>query len=314
MPVGDKIKKDIPLAPFTTFKIGGPARFFIEVKEKEELAEAIEWAKKNDEKIYFLGGGSNVLINDDGLPGLVIRLSNREVANLNPRFHCGAGASLAYTISLTRGAGLSGLEWGFGIPLATLGGCVRGNAGAFGMETGDYVETVEVYNIKKNKFEMFSHKECNFSYRSSIFKENPELIVWGVTLKLKPASAEEINSLIENNLKKRDTGQPKLPSAGSVFKNLFFDDILKVNPALAEFIKEQDATKGGKVGAGFLIDQRGLKGKTIGGAKISLEHANFIVNTGRATSKDVLDLINFIKEEIKLRFKVDLEEEIVIMK
>ena len=313
MEIKDKIKKDIPLAPLTTFKIGGPAKFFIEVKTKEELTEALEWAKKNDEKIYFLGGGSNLLISDDGLPGLVIKFVNREAVNLSPRFHCGAGASLAYVISLTRGVGLSGLEWGFGIPMATIGGSIRGNAGAFGLNTGDVVETVEAYNIKKNRFETFSHKDCEFGYRSSIFKTNPDLIVWEATLKLRPAPAEEINAMVDNNLKKRDSGQPRLPSAGSVFKNLFFDDILRINPSLAEFLQEQGAVKGGKVGAGFLIDQRGLKGKTIGGAKISLEHANFIVNTGRATSKDVLELIKLVKEEIKFRFKIDLEEEIVVL-
>jgi len=134
-----KIKKNIPLSTLTTFKIGGPAKFFIEVATKEDLTEAVEWAKKEKEPIYYLGGGSNLLIADEGLPGLVIKFANREANNLSPRFHCGAGASLAYVISLTRAAGLSGLEWGFGIPQATIGGCIRGNAGGFGMNTGDII-------------------------------------------------------------------------------------------------------------------------------------------------------------------------------
>jgi UDP-N-acetylmuramate dehydrogenase len=309
-----KIKKNIPLAPLTTFRIGGAAKFFVEVKSKEDLVEAVEWARKEKEPIYFLGGGSNLLIADDGLPGLVIKFINREAVNLSPRFACGAGASLAYVISLTRAAGLSGLEWGFGIPQATIGGCIRGNAGGFGMNTSDIIETVEAYNLKKNRWEVLSQKDCQFGYRTSIFKTDPELIIWSATMRLKAAPAGEINAMIDNNMKKRDTSQPRLPNAGSIFKNLFVEDIRHINPQLAEFITEQGVAKGGKIGAGYLIDLHGLKGKTIGGAKISLEHANFIVNTGRATARDVIELMEFVKKEIKIRFKVELEEEIVILK
>jgi UDP-N-acetylmuramate dehydrogenase len=309
-----KIKKNIPLAPLTTFRIGGPAKFFVEVATKEDLVEVIEWAKKEKEPIYYLGGGSNLLIADEGLPGLVIKFTNREAVNLSPRFNCGAGASLAYVISLTRSAGLSGLEWGFGIPQATIGGCIRGNAGGFGMNTSDVIETVEVYNLKKNRFETLSQKDCQFGYRTSIFKIDNDLIIWSATLRLNPASAEQINKLVETNMQKRDTGQPRLPNAGCAFKNLFLDDIRRVNPQFAEFIDEQGTAKGGKVGAGYLIDMHGLKGKAIGGAKISLEHANFIVNTGHATAKDVMELVDFVKKEILVRFKVELEEEIVLLK
>jgi UDP-N-acetylmuramate dehydrogenase len=309
-----KIKKNIPLAPLTTFKIGGSAKFFIEVANKEDLVEAIEWAKKEKEPIYFLGGGSKVLIADEGLPGLVIKFANREANNLSPRFHCGAGASLAYVISLTRAAGLSGLEWGFGIPMATIGGSIRGNAGGFGMNMGEIVETVEAYNIKKNRWETLSHKDCQFGYRTSIFKEDSDLIIWSATLRLKPAPVEQIRATMEKNMQYRDTGMPRLPSPGSALKNLLLEDIRHANPQLAEFIDEQGVAKGGKVATAYLIDLHGLKGKAIGGAKISLEHANFIVNTGHATARDVLELIEFVKKEIKTRFKIDLEEEIVLLK
>lgn len=314
MPIELKIKKNIPLGPLTTFKIGGAAKFFVEVSTKEDLTEAIEWARKEKEQIYCFGGGSNLLIADEGLSGLVIKFANREVANLSPRFNCGAGASLAYVISLTRAAGLSGLEWGFGIPQATIGGCIRGNAGGFGMNTSDIIETVEAYSLKKNRWETLSHNDCQFGYRTSIFKTDPDLIIWSATLRLKPAPAEQIQAMIDNNMKKRDAGQPRLPNAGCAFKNLFLEDVRHVNPQLAEFIDEQGIAKGGKIGAGYLIDLHGLKGKAFGGAKISLEHANFIVNTGHATAKDVIDLMDFVKKEINIRFKVDLEEEVVLLK
>jgi UDP-N-acetylmuramate dehydrogenase len=309
-----KIKKNVPLAPLTTFRIGGPAKFFVEVSTKEDLVEAIEWARKEKEPIYYLGGGSNLLIADEGLPGLVIKFANREAVNLSPRFNCGAGASLAYVISLSRAAGLSGLEWGFGIPQATVGGCIRGNAGGFGMNTSDIIETVEAYNLKKNRWEVLSQKDCQFGYRTSIFKTDPDLIIWSVTLKLKSAPIEQINAMVDNSIQRRDVSQPRLPNAGCAFKNLFLEDIRRINPQLAEFIDEQGVAKGGKIGAGYLIEMHGLKGKAIGGAKISLEHANFIVNTGHATAKDVVELMEFVKKEIKIRFKVELEEEVVIMK
>jgi UDP-N-acetylmuramate dehydrogenase len=314
MPIELKIKKNIPLAPLTTFRIGGPAKFFVEVASKEDLTEAIEWAKKEKEPIYYLGGGSKLLIADEGLPGLVIKFANREAVNLSPRFACGAGASLAYVISLTRGAGLSGLEWGFGIPMATIGGSISGNAGGFGMNTGEIVETVEAYNVKKNRWETLSHNDCQFGYRTSIFKTDRDLIIWSATLRLKPAPVEQINATVEKNMHYRDTGMPRLPSPGSAFKNLLLDDIRRVNPQLAEFIDEQGVAKGGKVATAYLIDLHGLKGKVVGGAKISLEHANFIVNTGHATARDVMELINFVKKEILVRFKVELEEEIVLLK
>ena len=304
----------MPLAPLTTFRIGGAAKFFIEVSTQEDMVEAIEWARREKESIYYIGGGSNLLIADEGLPGLVIKFANREAVNLSPRFNCGAGASLAYVISLARSAGLSGLEWGFGIPQATIGGCIRGNAGGFGMTTGDIIETVEVYDLHKNRWETLSHKDCRFGYRDSVFKNDNDLIIWSATLRMKPAPAEQINAMVENNMKKRDAGQPRLPNAGCAFKNLFLEDIRRVNPQLAEFIIENGAAKGEKVGAGYLIDLHGLKGKAIGGAKISLEHANFIVNTGHATAKDVVELMDFVKREIQTRFKVDLEEEIVFLK
>jgi UDP-N-acetylmuramate dehydrogenase len=314
MSIEGKIKKNIVLAPLTTFRIGGPAKYFVEVATKEDLVEAVEWARKEKEPIYYLGGGSNLLIADEGLPGLVIKFANREAVNISPRFNCGAGASLAYVISLTRPAGLSGLEWGFGIPQATIGGCIRGNAGGFGMNTGDVVETVEAYNLKKNRFETLSQKDCQFSYRTSIFKVDSDLIIWSATLRLKSAPAEQIKEMIDNNMQKRDSSQPRLPNAGCAFKNLFLDDIRHANPQLAEFIVEQDKARGGKVAAAYLIDLHGLKGKAVGGAKISLEHANFIVNTGHATASDVMELVELVKKEIMTRFKVQLEEEIVLLK
>jgi UDP-N-acetylmuramate dehydrogenase len=313
MSIESKIKKDIPLAPYTTFQIGGSAKFFVEVKFGDDLEEAIAWAKKSGIDYFIIGGGSNVLIPDEGLNGLVIKFTNDDIANLTPRLHCGAGASLTSVLIASRANSLSGIEWSAGIPKATIGGSVRGNAGAFGKSMSDIIETVEAYNIKNKRFEFFSKNDCQFEYRSSIFKKDPNLLIWGATINLRSANLEEIKEKVSDNVNYRNERQPKLPSAGSVFKNLFLKDIRDVNEKLYLHIMDEKKGKGGKIGAGYMVDLAGLKGKKIGGAKVSLEHANFIVNTGRATANDVIELIKLIKKEVSMRFGIELEEEVQVM-
>jgi len=313
MSIENKIKKDVLLSTYSTFQIGGLAKFFVEIKSKEELESAIAWAKKNSINFFIFGGGSNILIPDEGINGLVIKFINNEIVNLSPRLHCSAGATLTSVLNMTRSNGLSGLEWAAGIPRATIGGSIRGNAGAFGKNIGDIIETVEVYDIKNKRFQIISKNDCFFEYRSSIFKQNNNLIIWAVTFNLRPTKLEEVRDKAAEYLDFRNDHQPRLPSAGSVFKNLFLKDIRDINEKLYLYMMEEKKGKGGKIGAGYVIDLAGLKGKKIGGAKISLEHANFIVNTGRATAEDVLELIKHIKKEVNMRFGIELEEEIQII-
>ncbi|MEA3464097.1 MAG: UDP-N-acetylmuramate dehydrogenase [Patescibacteria group bacterium] len=309
MSVESKIEQNIPLAPLTTFKIGGPAKFFISVNTKEDLLGAYRWAKKNKEQVFILAGGSNVLINDNGVDGLVIKINNSGMAVKGERIECGAGASLSKAVRSTIGNNLSGLEWASGIPGA-VGGAVRGNAGAYGLSMSDFIEIIEVFNKKKKKFEIFSNKDCKFCYRGSIFKKKNNYLIWSAVLKMKKSEFIKINSLIEKYSEMRAKNQPKLPSAGCVFKNLDFVNLRQNTPIYANKAVEAGAVKGGKVGAGWLINELGLKGKIIGGAKISLEHANFIVNTGKATAENVIMLISFIKQQVRTKFGVQLQEEI----
>lgn len=305
-----KIQENILLAQFTTFRIGGPAKFFVEIKEKEELLEAVKWAKENKEEIFILGGGSNILINDKGVDGLVLRIVNDSITVHGDRIECGAGAVLARAVRLAVGEDLSGLEWAIGIPRATIGGAVRGNAGAFDSSMSEVAETVEVFNIKKQKFELFSNKDCHFIYRGSIFKEDNNYLVWKIILKLQKGDKRQIEKDVAKFLEFRQGKQPKLPSAGSVFKNLSFKDLQENNSNLADLAVKSGAIKGDNVGAGWIIEQAGLKGKKIGGAKVSLEHANFIVNTSHATAEDIVMLISYIKQQVRTRFKVQLQEEV----
>jgi len=305
-----KVQKNIPLAQFTTFKIGGPAKFFIEVKEKNDLLEAIKWAKENKEKFYILGGGSNIIINDKGVDGLVIKMANDNITVHGERMEAGAGATLARSVRLAMGENLSGLEWAAGIPRATIGGAIRGNAGAFNSSMNDVTETVEVFNVKKEKFELFSNKDCRFTYRESVFKENNSYLIWNIIFRLKKGNKIQIESAVNKFLESRQGRQPKLPSAGSVFKNLSLSVLRNHNSNVADLAVEAGVVKGEKVGAGWLVELAGLKGKKIGGAKVSLEHANFIINTNQATAEDVVMLISYIKQQVRNRFNIQLQEEV----
>ncbi len=250
------------------------------------------------------------MINGKGVSGLVIKLANDEIILKGNRMECGAGALLSKIAGLAGSQNLTGMEWSIGIPRATLGGAIRGNAEAFNVAMSDAVETVEAFNTLKSKFQILSKGDCQFSYRSSLFKEKKEYIIWSAVLKLKKGDKEEIKNLINQSINFRNQNYPKLPSAGSVFKNVPVKLIERNNPRLLEEIRKRGITRLDNVGAGMLIDMLCLKGKTIGGAKISLEHANHIVNTGKATAEDVIMLISYIKQQVRDKFDIQLYEEI----
>lgn len=310
MNIEQKIKQNIPLAPFSTFKIGGSAKYFIEAKEKNELLEAVKWAEEKKEKIFILAGGSNLLIKEPLVDGLVIKMGNKNYKVMGERVECGAGASLAKIASLTISHDLTGLEWSVGIPGATIGGAARGNAEAFGVAMSDIIENIEVLDKTRLKFSMLSNRDCEFRYRFSVFKEQENYIIWSVILRLKKEKAEAIQNLVKQSLEFRINKYPKLPSAGSIFKNIPISEVKEKNPKLAEEAIEKSTARLENVGAGFIIDRLGLKGKKIGGAKVSLEHANHIVNTGNATASDVAMLIGFIKQQTRDKFGIQLHEEI----
>jgi len=254
-----EFQKNVSLKNYTTFKIGGRAKYFFIAKKKEDLIKAVATAKKLKLPFFVLGSGSNLLVSDQGFKGLVIKY----------------GQPLSSYVS-------KGLEWAIGIP-GTVQGAVCGNAGAFKKSMKDVVEKVEVFDAKTGKIKFFKNKDCQFSYRNSIFKKNKNLIVLSVKIKPKKSNIKKIKQYL--NYKKER--QPlNCPSAGSIFKN----------PS--------------GFSAGELGEKCGLKGKRIGQAKISEKHTNFIVNLGNARAKDVKKLINLIKKEVKKKFKINLEEEI----
>lgn len=284
-----RVKVDEPLASHTTFKIGGPADLFYEAKTTDELVKAVKLARKLKIPFFILGGGSNILVSDRGFRGLVIKNKNEKIKmkseNFKLKILVDAGVKLSQLVDLATREFLSGLEFAVGIP-GTVGGAVRGNAGAWQQAIGNKIFRVQILN-QEGKIEWISQKECQFDYRQSRFRRTDEIIL-KVELILGKGNVNEIKKQISENRTKRQ-GQPKQASAGCIF----------INPKPNS--------------AGKLIEDCGLKGKKIGEAQISPLHANFIVNLDRAKAKDVIQLIKLVKKEVEKKFDVDLKEEICLV-
>jgi UDP-N-acetylmuramate dehydrogenase len=280
-----KLAKNVPLADLTTFGIGGSAKLFISVCSNEELIKSVKKARENNIKFFILGGGSNVLIADRGFAGLVIKANNNNIKKKANLIAAQSGARLSELVKFAADNRLSGLEHLWGIP-GTVGGAIVGNAGAKNNWIGQVTATVKVLNLN-NQLITLGQKDCQFDYRTSRFQNNQEIIVEAI-FKLTPASPKEIAQKQDffTDLK---SNQPREKSAGSIFKNPPGDS------------------------AGRLIDQAGLKGQKNGDAQISSQHANFIINTNRASAQNVLTLMRLAQKEVLARFQIKLKPEIKLI-
>jgi len=305
------IQQNIPLAPLTTFRIGGSAKFFVEVKTVEELEEAVKYAKDSNLEFFVLGGGTNVLVSDKGFDGLVIKmkLNALQIDINNKQIEVGAGVSVAKLVKDSIENGLSGLEWAAGLP-GNLGGAIRGNAGTFGMSMNDIIESVKIYDLNDEKIKEFEKSECEFEYRNSIFKKKNDLIILSTILKLKQGSKEIMEQKFKDYIKWRKDTFPEGFSPGSFFRHTEPTEHnvkkLKEIPRFFELKLHEKNT----IPAGFVIEEAGLKGKKIGGAMVSEKHGNFIINTGTATAEDVIILVSFVKQQVRDKFGVELQEEV----
>lgn len=278
---------DEPLSKHTTFRIGGSAKYFIYPKNEISLLRIIEICKKYNKEYKVIGKGSNLLCSDDDFDGVVICLDkNFTDYNFEDDGLCyvQAGMSLVFLANESAKSSLSGLEFASGIP-ATVGGAVYMNAGAYKRNMSDIIN--RVYVLKDDHIVWMDNKECDFSYRHSVFQLHPEWIILGCELQLEKGDADEIRDLIDARRKRRMDSQPlNKPSAGSVFRN----------PSEAPAWK--------------LVEDSGLRGKQIGGARVSDKHANFIVNEGGAKATDVGSLVELIQETIKARYGIELKMEV----
>jgi len=300
------IRKNVLLRNYTTFRIGGRARYFFIAKTRKDLVLAVEFAKDKKLPFFLLGGGSNVLIPEEGFGGLVVKIQNSKFGIQNSNIFSEAGVSLGNLVNAAADAGMAGLEWAAGIP-GTLGGAIYGNAGwpSNDKNMSSVIESVDVLEVwPEFKIKEYKLKDCRFKYRDSAFKHKPGLVILSAKLKLRKGDKDNIKKEISNILKKRREKIPFGFSAGSVFKN--------PKDHFAAKLGEENKFSSSSYTAARMIEECGLKGKTIGGAKISEKHANFIVNFKKAKEKDVKKLIILAKKEVKKKFNISLEEEIVV--
>ncbi len=279
---------DEPMSRHTTFKIGGNADVFVKIKTEQELKTVICLAKEFDVPYFILGKGSNLLVSDKGVDGLVISLDGiNDITVDGDAIICGAGASLKNVCLAARDASLSGLEFAYGIP-GSVGGALYMNAGAYGGEMSQVTASAIAIDSDGNVIE-FSLSDMKLGYRTSVFK-NTDLIIINVRFKLKQGNACEINAKMQDFLTRRRDKQPlEFASAGSTFKRPegYF--------------------------AGALIEKNNLKGVSIGGAQVSEKHAGFVINTGSATCSDVSSLIKKVQDTVKNADGVDLETEVIFV-
>ena len=283
----ERVLVNEPMSKHTTFKIGGPADVFVIINNLEELKAVLKLAKENNVDLTCIGNGSNTLVKDKGIRGITIKLNLKEITIDDNIIKVEAGTTLPILSRIACENNLSGLEFACGIP-GSVGGAVYMNAGAHGGEFKDIV-TETTYLDENLNIKTISNEEHKFSHRHSIFAETNDIII-STTLQLQKSNKEEILQKMQTYLEMRIERQPiGLPSAGSVFKRI--DDIIPAE----------------------IIDKCGLKGYNIGDACISEKHAGFIVNNGKATAEEVLEIIEHIKKVVKEKYNVSLEPEIKIL-
>jgi UDP-N-acetylmuramate dehydrogenase len=283
----DITRRDEPLAPYTWLKIGGPAQFFIEPRNQQELQNVVRYCAEHHLQVRVLGGGSNLLVKDEGISGVVIHLTHSEFDHVSiegNKVTAGAGALLSHVVSRSIAAGLAGLENLAGIP-GTLGGALKGNAGGKHGDIGPLVTAVEVME-HSGEIRIREKDELAFTYRQSNLDE---LVILSATMELHAEDPQEITRRLRKLWIMKKALQPlTYQSAGCIFKN----------------------PRG--MSAGALIDQSGLKGTRIGDVEVSDRHANFFVTYENATSADLLRLIDLVKTRVQQMHGIDLELEIQI--
>jgi UDP-N-acetylenolpyruvoylglucosamine reductase len=282
------IRRDEPLAKRTTLRVGGPAEIYVEPASEADLAEVLAVCATRDVSFFLLGRGSNLLVRDGGIHGVVICLAHptfSAVEIAGERLRCGAGAKLKQVAVEAKRAGLSGVEFLEGIP-GSVGGALRMNAGAMTRATFDVIESIRVMNHGGQVRELMA-AEVPVEYRCCALLKNH--IALGAVFKCRTATLEEVKQRMKEFSHKRWTSQPAAPSAGCCFKN----------PAT--------------IPAGKLIEELGLKGTRVGGAMVSMEHGNFIVNDGTATARDVLELIALLRQRARAMRGIELHTEVEIV-
>ncbi len=298
------VLRNEPIAPYTRFAIGGPAEVFCETGEVEAFAAALEVCKTLGVPTLVIGGGSNLIVADEGFAGVVLRFTGSKIRADANILQIEAGAVLQDVVDRSIELGLKGLETMTGIP-GYLGGAVYGNAGAYGHSMQEVLQHVKFTDGKLIR--QFSNAECEFRYRESIFKAHKEWIVMSAELMLTFADAAELKAIATDIRKIRDAKYPPdMKCAGSIFKNVFLADL----PAYVRSEVPEKLVRDGKIPSAWFLEQAGVKGLRRGDIQVASYHANLIYNDGHGTAADLVHLIKEVKQRVQARFGFSPEEEV----
>jgi len=298
------VSTDTPLAPHTRFAIGGPADVYAETRSVESFVAAMEAARTSGLETMVIGGGTNLIVSDEGFRGIVLRFRADSLTADGPSVTADAGAELESLVDFAIAKGLQGLETLAGIP-GSVGAAVYGNAGAYGHQISERVVQVRFYD--GSAVRMFTREQCQFQYRESIFKRHKEWIIFSTDLLLDPADAAVLRRTADDILKVRNEKFPvTMKCAGSIFKNLHLRDL---PPAVAAAVPAS-VVREGKVASAYFLEQVGAKGIERGQIRVATYHANLIYNAGGGSAADLCVLIAELKERVRQRFGIELEEEV----
>ncbi len=329
-----KLQKKVRLSKYTTFKIGGIAKYFVNVKTKEDLKKAVDFAKKKKLPVFILGEGSDILISDKSFKAVVVKLNNKEIEIKNQEVTSGAGVIWDDLVNFCVKKNFQGIECLSGIP-GTVGAAPVQNIGAYGQELKETLVRVKVYDIEKEKFIFLNNASCNFSYRESIFKDKKfkKYIIFEVVLKLRKNGLPKVNYeslkkyLLENKItdanikdirnfvlkiRSEKLEDPKItPNAGSFFKNPIvslkkFKTIQNKFPEIPNFPYHNKV----KLFAGWLIEKSGWKGKKLGNVGVSNQNALVLVNLGGGRAMEIKNLSEKITDDVYNKFGIKLEREV----
>jgi UDP-N-acetylmuramate dehydrogenase len=294
----DRVRTNAPLAPLTTFRVGGPADWLVEVRSADQLRAVLRAAEAATVPVTVLGGGSNVVVSDDGVRGIVVRVLLTGISQSAPdRVRAEAGVTMNGLVRWTISHGLAALEAWAGTP-GTVGGAIYGNAHFGGRNIGDLVASVTLVTPRGDLIPA-SAAEMEFAYDTSRLKRTREVLAWAEFV-VSPGTPDELRKTARRSLAYRKGTQPlSMPSAGCIFQN--------PDPAHDRLPADVPWS------AGALVDRAGLKGFRIGGARISADHANFIVNDGNATARDIRDLVERARSAVREQLGVELRDEVVFI-
>ncbi|SPE42813.1 UDP-N-acetylenolpyruvoylglucosamine reductase [Candidatus Sulfopaludibacter sp. SbA3] len=298
------VSTSTPLARHTRFGIGGPADIYAETCSAEAFVAAMHAARASGMAVMVIGGGTNLIVSDEGFRGIVLRYRADSLQAANHRVMADAGAVLQGLVDFANARGLKGLETLAGIP-GSVGAAVYGNAGAYGHSISERVMRVRFFDGRDVR--VFSGEECEFHYRESIFKKHKEWIIFSTELRLEPAEAGELQKISRDILQIRNEKFPvTMKCAGSIFKNLLLREL---PPAVAAEVPAAVGREG-KVPAAWFLEQVGAKGMQRGDIHVAAYHANLIYNAGEGTAADLVALIRELKDRVRSRFGIEIEEEV----